>query len=224
MSREAQHWAAARTELDPKVRWTLWHLANYAHPDGRHAFPAVGTLADLVGTSGRTIQRHLRDLETLRYIEPGDQTIVAALSPGTPGNRRPFVWNLRMNPGQANGPRPDYGPGLFDETDPAPVDNPPSRGDTPVTPAPVDNSVRGDKTGHLGVTPVVTQSNNQVELHARVRARKALAVDNSAPCVPECDDPAIGSGRGWLADDPDTGLPRPCPVCRRHHRRVRLTA
>lgn len=201
MSRTAQDWAASRLDLDAGTRWLLWHLADYAHQDGTAAFPSVATLASLAGVSERTVQRYLRELERTRFIEAGDQALVAHY----PSNRRPFVWDLRLGPGQPNGVR-----GIVDAQLPEPVDNS-STGATPVSP---QAPSRGDRSGRSGVTAVSPNPRTKRTTDARARASCGQ---------PGCDDPDVGSGRGWLADDPLTGAPVPCPSCRRHAPRpVRL--
>lgn len=219
MSRAAQDWAASQTKLDPAIRWTLWHLADYAKPDGSAAFPSVKTLAQATGQSERTIQRHLRELEQFRYVQRGDDGLVAHYLP----NRRPAVWDLRMNPGQSVGifipdpvlplPGPETetaasGSGAGDGGD-KPGDNPPS-GVSQVTP------LWGDTQRRSGVTLLSPNPRTKKEL-TRARARGQVR----EPCSPACEDPTVGLGRGWLADDPVTLAPRPCPLCRRHQPRVR---
>lgn len=195
MSVRAQQWAAGRVELDPAVRWTLWHLADFAHDDGTAAFPSARRLAERCGCTERTIRRHLAELVRLRFIEDGDQLLTMHY----PANRRPHVWALRMNAGQPS--RLAAAGGSAGQ--PTPVDNyasgvtttsrqPPSRGDT------------GGITGVSFVTP-----------NPRTRERTTRARARGSTCgQPDCADPTVGSGAGWLADDPVTHLPIRCPKCR----------
>jgi len=44
--------------------------ADHAWEDGTHAYPAVETVANTMGVDTRTVQRHLRDLETLGILVP----------------------------------------------------------------------------------------------------------------------------------------------------------
>lgn len=209
MSRAAQDWAAQQTKLDPAIRWTLWLLADYAHADGSAAFPGVPLLAKLAGVTERTIQRHLRDLELFRYIERGDDALVAHYR----ADRRPAVWNLRMNPGQSIG---IFVPNPGDPAMPTPpvdaVDRPGDNHPNGVTQL---SPQRGDTQRPNGVTYVSPNPRTKREL-TRARARG----DIRQPCSPQCEDPRVGAGRGWLADGP-AGEPRPCPVCRLHRPRVR---
>lgn len=51
---------------NPKV--VLLGLANHAHPDGSHAFPAIDTLAEYAHCDRRTAQRNVRKLEALEFV------------------------------------------------------------------------------------------------------------------------------------------------------------
>ena len=108
---------------------TLVLLSNYMSPEGTGAWPSVETLADRRGVAGRTIRRHLEQLEEAGLITRGDQTAAR----NVPANRRPIVWDLGWSRGDT---------GVT------------SRGDGRVTPEPF----WGDTRGTPGVTPGVTQS------------------------------------------------------------------
>lgn len=140
MSSTALIWSLLPHEgpTDAELR-TLSILADYAHPDGRCAFPSVETIAKRRGLSARTVQRHLGALRDHGLIAPGDQGFVAHL----PANKRPTVWDLCMDVTPA-ADIPD-GPAW----DPGPVDN---RGDTVIH--------RGDISLPTGVTSDVTQTKN----------------------------------------------------------------
>jgi hypothetical protein len=117
-------------------------LADHAHGDGTDARPYVGTIAERLRMSTRTVQRHLKALEAHGLIRRGDQRSVAHLDP----RYRPVVWDLATS-----------SPPVHNA-----VDNPVHRGDIPVTPADLgvtDPTPRGDSPGRLGVTPVVAHRN-----------------------------------------------------------------
>jgi hypothetical protein len=191
MSVRAQQWAAARIELDPATRWTLWHLADFAHEDGTAAFPSARRLAERTGATERTVRRHLAELVRLRFIEDGDQLLTSHYQT----NRRPHVWDLRLNPGQPSALASAGGPGPVDNSRP---------GVSRVAP---QDGVRGDTGGITGVSYVSPKPSTR-ERTTRARARASTCGR------PDCADPDVGNGPGWLADDPITHLPRPCPTCR----------
>lgn len=106
MSTAAVAWAldGRRTgKLNPACRLVLVALADYANPEGRNAFPAVPTLASRLHLSDRQIQRHVRQLEELELIRPGDRRLVDHI----PAYARPNVWDLALNPYGARAPSVD---------------------------------------------------------------------------------------------------------------------
>jgi len=72
---------------------TLYALANYAGPDGRHTYPSIDTLAHDAECSPATIRRDLRELTKAGWIRRGDQGHVAHIR----GDRRPVVYDIAMN-------------------------------------------------------------------------------------------------------------------------------
>lgn len=112
MSLEAMVWALKLTpddlgDVSPSAHLTLIALANNAQADGRNAFPAASTLAEIRSMSVRNIRRHLAALEAQGLIRRGDQDLVKHLREGY----RPVVYDLALA-----------------------VDNSQFRGDTDVTP------------------------------------------------------------------------------------------
>lgn len=141
MSVQAVTWAldARRTGPMPaEARLVLVTLADYADPDGRHAWPKVKTLAARLGITPRSVKRSLSTLRELGLIGEGDQRLVSHLD----GRYRPTVYDLAVNGVQTTttGAAEPYREISTPE---------PGRGDGPVTPAPV----RGDAGDRSGVTP-----------------------------------------------------------------------
>ncbi len=71
---------------------TLYALANYAGPDGRHTYPSVETLAHDAECSEATVRRDLKALIKDGWIRRGDQAHVAHIR----GDRRPVVYDIAM--------------------------------------------------------------------------------------------------------------------------------
>lgn len=142
MSSNATRWALSRRMTGPlpaESRLVLVALAEYAGPDGRHAFPSVATLADDLGVSERTVRRQLAYLADLDLIRRGDQRHVEHY----PANRRPVVYDLDLEGGRGVMVAQPVGPDgtLVD------VDMP--RGDTPDTPPPPARGDTHDTPGEL---------------------------------------------------------------------------
>lgn len=123
---------------------TLLALADYADPDGRDVFPSVRTLASRLHVSERSVQRHLRALESSGLIRRGAQERVAYM----PADARPVVYDLAMTATRG------------DRSDPHALAE---RGDNPGTESGGGVTTLadgGDNSGGFGVTPGVTQSKN----------------------------------------------------------------
>lgn len=108
MSHQATAWALYDVRpgtVTDGARFTLLALADHARPDGTGAWPYVANLAELLGTSERTVYRHLAQLEEAGLIRPGDQALVEHY----PADKRPRVWDLAMpkRPDARVTPRPD---------------------------------------------------------------------------------------------------------------------
>lgn len=104
------NWAmtlSLETLADASARHVLLILANYAHEDGRHAFPATGTLAGRTGLSERTVRYKLDALEEQGLIRRGNQRIAAAHIER--GDRRPVVYDLDITRGASSAPRSGRG-------------------------------------------------------------------------------------------------------------------
>lgn len=95
MSVQAMAWAMdlPQTEVESSTaRHVLLVLANYADQEGRHAFPAVSTIARQTGLTVRSIRMTLASLLDLGVIKLGNQAIVAAHIDRA--DRRPVVYDL----------------------------------------------------------------------------------------------------------------------------------
>jgi len=211
VSTEAVAWAL-RADLTGKLsaehRLVLVALADHASYDGTGAWPSKARLATRLGSSERSVQRALARLEALGLIVRGDQRIVSHV----PANRRPTVWTLRLG-SRANHDEPkDETPALVDQ-----VDDP--RGDTSVTPKPVDNPTpgetpvtpRGDTCGTPGETPVSPKP--KTEPSTETPPPKPPASPTTRYRLEPCEH-----GQPGGADrHPRTGRPM-CPLCRRAER------
>ena len=96
MSIEAMTWAmnAKRTgPMSDGARLVLIALADYADADGRNAFPAKRRLAERLGVTERTIQRHLAALRESGHIVLGDARHVSHYL----ADRRPTVYDLALD-------------------------------------------------------------------------------------------------------------------------------
>lgn len=141
MSIEAVAWALNINMPDALAKFLLVGLANHAG-DTDEAWPSNATLARYIQGSSRTVIRKLHALEEAGLIEAGDQELVSHY----PANRRPRVWRLARGD--------SLSPQLRGDTvlSPQPVDNPvdnSGRGDTALSP---QNEARGDTPGSSGVT------------------------------------------------------------------------
>lgn len=133
MSTRAVAWALdsrSTGPLDPATRLVLVTLADHAHADGTSAFPSKRTISERIDVSERTVQRHLRTLEELGLITPGDARLVDHI----PHYARPNVWNLaltrpgdNLTPGDTGGPtgsHSGYGPGVTGDSQTKNITNP----------------------------------------------------------------------------------------------------
>lgn len=151
MSSAATRWALSRRLTGPlpaETRLVLVALAEYAGPDGRHAFPSALTLADELGVSERTVRRQLAQLLELSLIRRGDQRHVEHY----PANRRPVVYDLDLEGGRGVMVAQPVGADgqLIARGDAGVTPSDPARGDATDTPA----LARGDTGRPAGVTPV----------------------------------------------------------------------
>lgn len=101
-------WAIEQQEVtSPGSRHVLLCLCNYADQHGEAVFPSVGRLMRDTGMDRRTVQRHLRKLETAIVIRPGNPAIVAA-HVGRP-DRRPICYQIIMTGRHSAAPLIDTG-------------------------------------------------------------------------------------------------------------------
>lgn len=68
MSVQAISWAMRQDVPSSGAKFVLVVLANYANHDGV-AFPSIPTISSDTSQGERTVQRHLRHLETEGYVE-----------------------------------------------------------------------------------------------------------------------------------------------------------
>lgn len=107
MSVQGMTWALAQKIVkDPTARHVLLCLANYVGPTGQGAFPSVATLADDTGLSSRTVQNKLRELETMKVIERGNQDLVAAYI--RRADQRPVCYDMDLSRGAPAAPRVEH--------------------------------------------------------------------------------------------------------------------
>lgn len=133
MSLEAYIWAASLplSRCSGTAFRVLLQLADRADPAGYGAYPSVGTIAETLECSDRTVQRALKELRIGGLIREGDQRYVQHLE----ARYRPTVYDL-LTP--ALSIREHFA----------------SRGVAGVTPG----AFRGDKNMHSGATTGVTQT------------------------------------------------------------------
>ena len=102
MSLDAMLWALKEAPVsDPTEALILVALADAANSDGTAAFPSRNTIAEWARCSVPTVARRLKALEGRGLIERGDQNLVAILTK-IPPDRRPVVWNLRLDKRRIN--------------------------------------------------------------------------------------------------------------------------
>lgn len=144
---------------------TLYALANYAGPDGRHTYPSVATLAHDAECSEATVRRDLKQLLADGWIRPGDQEHVAHIR----GDRRPVVYEIAMTEAiraeWKKGDDPDARPVSLTPRDDDPDQGTGSQADTPFEdPTGCQNQAHGvSKPPSRGVTAVTPEPYEPVE-------------------------------------------------------------
>ena len=78
--------------VDAEERLILVALANYAWDDGRGAYAAQATLAEMALVASRTVRRRLEAMEARGLITRGNQALVQHFR----SDHRPIVWDLMM--------------------------------------------------------------------------------------------------------------------------------
>ncbi len=105
MSVQAMTWALEQRFItDPTARHVLLCLSNYADKTGRGAFPSAKSLAADTGLSERTVRYKLDHLQQMGAIRLGNQAIAAAYIDRH--DRRPVCYDLALDRGAADAPRP----------------------------------------------------------------------------------------------------------------------
>jgi len=178
MSVQAVKWALNAKNTGPlaaEARLVLLVMADRADKDGRNVYLSASTIAKMLGTTDRSVRRHLSTLRERRLIVPGDPEVIPE---HYRHDRRPVVYDL-----------PIHRPTKPETTTPAPpvkliARTPPewsegwagySRPDSSVTPwvayGVTAVSARGDSSVRDGVTAV--SSNPVDEAVTNPNARKA---------------------------------------------------
>lgn len=111
-------------DLDSSLKFTLLALADHADHAGGNARPSVGLIAWKTGADRRTIQRHLRQLESLNLIEATSSTTGGRVNTGR-GSRvghatvyQLTLWNgVNLPPFEPRGFSPDNPQGRHREPD-----------------------------------------------------------------------------------------------------------
>ncbi len=97
-------WAIEHSGVkDPITKWVLVCLANYASADGSMAFPSVVRLAKDTALTERAVQKHLRKLEELVIIKPGNRAY--AMTKVGRADRLPKVYDIMIPRGEQGAPR-----------------------------------------------------------------------------------------------------------------------
>lgn len=144
MSWEATAWAMNRAPVtDPGQKLVLLALAELAADDGTGAWPSQDSLAVKALCSVRTVRRHLAALEHAGLIRRGDQRCVDHL----PANRRPVVYDLRLDLARSTCPPGHVWPVTGDRSEDARADMERTSGRSPVTGEPPEEPPRGARAG-----------------------------------------------------------------------------
>lgn len=93
MSVEAFNWVWSTTVGDARRKVVLLGLANFAHKNGRHAFPSRAVVAEYAECSVRTVDRVIDQLLADGFIRLGDQAMADRIR----ADRRPQVYDLAMS-------------------------------------------------------------------------------------------------------------------------------
>lgn len=94
MSHQAIQWALATApDVPASCVAVLIGLAWHADQEGRGAYPGEQTLAGYARKTVRQVRRDLRELQRLKLIEEGDQTMASHLR----ADRRPTVYDLSID-------------------------------------------------------------------------------------------------------------------------------
>lgn len=106
MSHQAVQWVLTAAENVPtSCVAVLIGLAWHANPDGRGAYPGEQTLANYARKTVRQVRRDLRELQRLKLIEEGDQSMASHLR----ADRRPTVYDLPIDRTPASARSPTTG-------------------------------------------------------------------------------------------------------------------
>ena len=163
MSVQAVNWALKVKNTGPlpaEARLVLLVMADRADKDGRNVYLAASTIANLLGTTERSVRRHFSTLRNRHLIVPGDpEKIPEKIA----HNRRPVIYDLPINgkvtPDTAVTPAPEV-PAWIDEPAEDPwasmvADLSPDSNVIPMRrPGVTAVTVRGDSAVRFGVTAV----------------------------------------------------------------------
>jgi hypothetical protein len=172
---------------------TLYALANYAGPDGRHTYPSIDTLAHDAECSTATIRRDLRELVKAGWIRRGDQAHVAHIR----GDRRPVVYDIAMNEETRLAWISDVEGGGSDDTAGEKA-SPPGSSSRPVSLTPRDGGPDSGTTSQPD-TPSLDPTGCQIDAHgvSKTASRGVTAVtpEPYEPFEPKPPLPPASGGR-----------------------------
>ena len=97
MSVQAVKWALDVKQTGPlpaEARLVLLVMADRADKDGRNVYLAASTIAQRLGTTDRSVRRHLSTLRDKRVIVPGDPDVIPE---HYRHDRRPVVYDLPIH-------------------------------------------------------------------------------------------------------------------------------
>lgn len=153
----------------PVVKLLAMCLADYANPEGDDIFPSIGTLADHVGVSERTVQRHIGRLIKIGFIRQVGNSRGGSMRKGADGERRGRTNRYRIdldwwkgNPVNLTGHQRDTPPNGAD----TPTDGA-CKGDTALSPEDsIEDSISGATSKENG------SSSTSQGVDARVRLKE----------------------------------------------------
>lgn len=191
MSIRAVSWALYDvTGIGPTQKLVLVGLAEVAGGDGRHAYPAQSTLAEMAGISVRQVRNVLKELLDHGLISYGDPRHVDHI----PANRRPTVYDLSLT-------SQDRMHSLRKRLSTKTLDGERKAGRKPP-------SGLGGKPAS-GPERKSSASRAEVRAEAHFRQTENQEINPAAAAPHECNS-------GWIGSD---DAPAPCPICKPHLRR-----
>jgi len=171
---------------EPVVKLLAFVLADYANPEGDDIFPSVATLADQVGVSERTVQRHLERLQEIGFIKRVGNSRGGAMRKDAAGKRRGRTNRYRIDlewwkryPVKLTGlPSETPSTGAVTPTDGA------GKGDTALSPEEsIEDSISGARSHEAEASEVKPDASAPLqrltELARVIRARRASSMSGA---------------------------------------------